>query len=324
MEKFNPTPTEAVSKNPGETNESIDKPDFVKKIEGFDINNITPENIEFMNRVIQNVFRDNFPVDDEIIDKIPECMKLVDREEFIRLRNDANEDSDANLGFYSKKLDKMLINVTDHETPGVLFATMFHESLHFAGIQAGAGLAGGFDYPDIGESEEANELMSELDKGFNTMVEGTTQTLTKAYVMGYLGFDSHPQMYSYDPECLVMEAIWEPFSRDEKLKAYFNTPLDLLRVRVENTFEEDYDVDKPTGLFANCLVGIARATTRMERALDSWNEKDDSTPVEEVLKDVCRATGYFIVRDVENGDRKLSEEDKEYLHDYLDSYITEE
>ena len=33
-----------------------DKPEFVKKIESFDVHDLKPENIEFMNSIIQNTF----------------------------------------------------------------------------------------------------------------------------------------------------------------------------------------------------------------------------------------------------------------------------
>ena len=323
MEKINLTPTEAIKDKNGETNESVEKPDFVNQIESFDINNLSPENIEFMNHAIQDVFREHFPVSSELVDKIPAHMKIVDNEEFMRLRQETDEDADMDLGFYSLKLDQMLINVSKHHTPGALFSTMFHESLHFASIQSGAGLSGGFCYPGLGE-DEADDLISELDEGVRAIVEGTTQNITHAYVVGYLGFDPQPQMFSYESEYQIANAIWEPFSREERMQAYFNTPLELLRIRVENAFKDDYDPDKPTGVFADCLVNVARATKQMDVALDTWRKNDNPEPVEDVLKSVRHAVGLFIVRDIENGERTLSEEDKHSLHDYLEPYLAGE
>mgnify|MGYP000969294002 CR=1 FL=1 len=118
MEKLSSVPVEVIADNTGETNESVEKPDFVKKIESFDVSNLSPENIEFMNHAIQDVFRGNFPIDDELIDKIPDHMRIVDNEEFMRLRQETKEDADMDLGFYSLKLDQMLINVSKHRTPG--------------------------------------------------------------------------------------------------------------------------------------------------------------------------------------------------------------
>ena len=54
--------------------------DCVKEIESFDLNNLSSENIELMNCTIQNVFREYFPVDGELVDEIPDHMKIVDSE----------------------------------------------------------------------------------------------------------------------------------------------------------------------------------------------------------------------------------------------------
>ena len=43
------------------------------------------------------------PVDDALIDEIPDHMTIVDSEEFMRLRKEANEDAEMDLGFYSLK-----------------------------------------------------------------------------------------------------------------------------------------------------------------------------------------------------------------------------
>ena len=312
MEKINITaPVEAVAEVKGENSESLrDKPEFVKTIENFDINNLTPENIDFMNDVIQETFQKHFPVNSELINQIPDRMKIVNNKDFICLREAANEDADADLGFYSQKYNQMLINIERHQTPGALFSTMFHESLHFVSIQSGAGMTGDFCYPDPGEGGKVDEMMRDLDRGVLTAVEGTTQLITQAYILEQMGFTPQEQMMSYEPECLVMGAVWGPFSRDERLEAYFNTPLELLRVRVEDTFAEDYDPDKPTGVFADCMMNIGIATRNIEEALDSWRKNGDAKPVEDVLKNIRHAVGLFIFRELENGTRELGEEDE--------------
>lgn len=323
MEKLNLAPAEEVADNSNEANESAEKSDFVKKIENFDINNLSAENIEFMNQAIQDVFRENFPVDSEVIDKIPDRMRIVENEEFVRLLQEDGGDTDIDSGFYSPKLDQIVVNISMHRTPGALFSTMFHESLHFASINSGAGFNGGFCYPGVGENE-ADELIGELDEGVRVMREGMTHNITRAYVMGYLKFDPQSEMFGYEPECLVTDAIWGAFSRDEKMQAYFETPMELLRVRVESAFEENYDVDRSNGVFADCLVNVARNTKQIRDALNSWKENDDPAPVEDVLRNIRHAVGLFVVREVENGDRTLSEEDEESLRDYLEPYLVEE
>lgn len=301
---------------------SREKPEFVKRIEAFDIHNLTPENIKFMNGVIQETFREHLPVDPKLIDQIPSRMKIVNNMDFIRLREAANEETDADLGFYSQKYDQIWVNVEKHRDPGSLFTTMFHESLHFTSIQSGAGMTGDFCYPDPGEGDEVGEMMKDLDRGILTAVEGTTQLITQAYILEYMGFTPQEQMMSYEPECLIMSAVWEPFSKEERLEAYFNTPLELLRVRIEDAFAEDYDPDKPTGVFADCMMNIGVATKNIEKALESWRKNSVPEPVENVLKNVRHAVGLFIFRELESGVRKLNEEDKEYIRDYLEPYTS--
>ena len=323
MEKLNLTSAEANADNVIKNNETVEKSDFAKKVEGFDINNLSPENIEFMNHAIQGIFREHFPVDDELIDEIPDRMRIIDNDEFVRLCRETGEDADTDLGFYSLQLDQMLINVSRHHSPGTLFSTMFHESLHFASIRAGAGLRGGFCYPNLGENE-TTEFLDELDEGIRVIVEGTTENITRAYVIDCLGFDLQPQMLGYEPELQIMDAIWGPFSREERMQAYFNTPLELFRVRIESAFEKDYNPDKSNGVFVDCLFNIARTTRQMKAALKSWTKDGDPEPVEDVLNNVRRAVGLFVVRELEDGVRTLDEGDEEYLRDYLAPYLTKE
>jgi len=323
LESINSTPTEFVADNGNEGYETR-KPDFVDKIEGFDIKNLSPENLEFMAHTIQDVFRENFPVSKELIDQIPERMMYVSTEDFVRLREDEKkEEIETELGFYNRKLEKMLINVPRHETPGTLFSTMFHECLHFVSIQSGAGLTGDFLYPDIGDKETA-EMHNDLDEGVRVMVEGTTQNITHAYVIDKFGFQPQPQMFSYEPEYQVTNAIWLPFSKEERMKAYFNTPIESLRVRVESAFSEKPVNDTPTGMFANILVDVARVTRDMKTALDSWMKDNNPDPVEDVLNDVRHAVGNFIVRELEIGRRELDDDEEVLLQPYLEPYKAKE
>ena len=103
LEKLDSDSTKLAANITGDTEDSIEKPDFVREIESFDLNNLPQENIELVNRTIQNVFREHFPVDDALIDEIPDHMTIVDSEEFMRLRKEANEDAEMDLGFYSLK-----------------------------------------------------------------------------------------------------------------------------------------------------------------------------------------------------------------------------
>lgn len=322
MEKISNAPAETTMDIEDNDEISAEKPEFVKKIEGFDVQKLTPENIDFMNSKIQEVFRENFPIDSELIDQIPDRMNLMSSEEFAHFYRAEKLDSDEDLGFYSVKHNKILVNLEKHKTPGALFSTMFHESLHFASIQSGGGFHGDFIFPDPGEDAEAAEMMANLDRGVLTAVEGTTQLITQSYVLDYMGFTPQEQMMSYEPECQVMGTIWKPFSRDERLEAYFKTPMELLRIRVEDTFADDYDVDKPTGIFADCLMNIGIAAKNVDEALESWYRDRNPEPVEGVLTSVKHAVGAFLVRELKEGKRKLDDGEAEHLGEYLEPYTT--
>lgn len=271
-----------------------EKPDSTKKIESFDINNLTAENIEYMNHVIQDIFRENLPVRAELIDGIPDRMNIVGNDEFLRTLKEEKEDADMDLGYYSLKQNKMFVNLSKHHTTGGLFLTMFHESLHFTSIQSGAGLTGDFCLPDIEGQEDADELYKELDDGVQTMVEGITQNFAQAYVIGEMKFDTSPEMFGYEPECLITRTILEPFSAEEKQRIYFDTPLELMRVHIEDAFAEDYDVDEPTGVFADCFVEVSRTKKQLEEALDSWRKDRNPDTVESILDNVRRAVDFYI------------------------------
>ena len=76
-----------------------------------------------MNHVIQDVFRENFPVDGEIIDRISDRMRIVENEELVRFLQDGEGDTDMDSGFYSSKLDQLIVNISMHHSSGALFST---------------------------------------------------------------------------------------------------------------------------------------------------------------------------------------------------------
>ena len=205
------------------------KLDFVKKIESFDIKNLTPENIKFINNVIQDYFLENFPVDPELVKQIPEHVSVLTEEEYKKMQQEldrAEIDLDEHPGFFDKKRNRVFINADWHTDMDSLFSHMFHESLHYVSINAGAGFAGPFSYPS--EMEKSQELKDEVDKGVNTLIEGTTEYITHNEVRR-MGFNV--EFCGYLPEVMLMDAIYTPFSIDEMKQLYFQTSMEDLRIK---------------------------------------------------------------------------------------------
>ncbi len=100
-------------------------------------------------------------------------------------------------------------------------------------------------------------------------------------------------MYSYEAECQVTNALFSPFDSKERMKIYFETPLEVLRVHIEDTFTEDYDPDCPTGVFPDCLIKIEKATEQMDNALKKWSEDNNPEPVENILNNIEKAVDFY-------------------------------
>ncbi|MBQ6409863.1 hypothetical protein IJI18_01235 [Candidatus Saccharibacteria bacterium] len=317
MQEISPTP-EIQEISTLETESEDEKPDFVKKIESFDINNLTSENIEFISQTIQNYFLETFPVKPEIIERLPDHITILNAEEF---RDKMGEDvkiinPDEMTGFYSPDFDKIFINKSTHKTPEALFTTMFHESLHFASIEAGAGLTGEFLCPEDAHNENID---SQIYTGLHTLEEGTTQLITFASVIDDMGFNRETTMFGYESEWHIMRTIWTPFSRNV-LHAYFEMPIEDLRAHIEKIFEPNGQLPpkRTNGVFTECLSQIGIATENMNEALETWGKGGDP---DQVLTDIRHAVGLYIVQDCKVNNKELTEDDKEWLHEYLEPYI---
>ena len=319
MNNLNETSPGQITETTIEAESTPEKPDFVKKIESFDMDNLTPENIEFMTKTIQDYFLENFPVKPELVSQFPNRISILDNTEYAKIRNELDIPED-NTGFYSSRYHKIFINQSAYKTPGGLFATMLHEALHFTSIGAGAGFTGEFDDSTVPESYDP-----QITSGINTLVEGTTQLITYYTVTSGMGFDRTKDMESYDPECYIMDAVWWPFPRDERLHAYFQMSMDDLRNHINRVFtpnETDDDTDIKNGAFVDCLYNLGLATENMTKAIESW--EDTYNEGEEILKDIRHAIGYYIVQNCKINHKVLSPEDKEDLSEYLEPYLEEE
>lgn len=300
-----------------------EKPDYVKKIESFDINNITPENVEFMVGVIQDYFRENFPVAPELIDQLSGRYSVLSRDEYMATYDPDSESSflsfSDSTGYYNEHTKLITINGAKASCPGELFATMFHEGLHYVSINSGAGLIGTFTCPD--DMYEQEESRRHMNMGMHALEEGTTQQITLWSVVDDMGFTPHDGMYGYPAECLVADAVWAPFPRSVLGKVYFKTPFEKLREYVERIADERKDIPEGenvvNGVFSECLANLGVVTEKMKEAFKHWGSPDFYEKRDAILNDIHRAIGYFIFREQEKGAITIDDDYKEYLDEYM-------
>ena len=278
----------------------LEKHSIVKTIESFDVRHITRENVDVMVSAIQDYFREHFPVKPELVNQIPDHLSVLSAEDYQRAYSEFSESHhinfDDNAGYYDLEKRKIIMNASAHRSAGTLFTDIFHESLHIVSILAGAGFSGKFAYPP--ELENDQEVIANIDVGMNTLIEGTTQLITLSHVIGNLGFDENEGMLDYEPECRVMHEVWFPFPKDDRLYAYFQTPLDEMRIDVEKLFEPEENRDKitsdySTGVFADCIANLGISTEDMKAAIA---KVDDSKNTEATLNDVHHSIEHFVAR----------------------------
>ena len=330
MEQSEPLLVDNKTEHPVEITDEkyeINKPDFVKRIESFDVQDLTPENIEFMTSVIQNYFVENLPVRSELVEQLPEHINVIGTEEFMQIIKEHESSRNSNgfiptdpSGFYDEKLDKIFINGPVHTTPGGLFATMFHESLHFISAKNGAGFMGNFGWPD--SFYEDKDTRFDIYKGINTLNEGTTQIITLKNIIDKMGFNEQSEMLGYAPEIEIMRAIWQPISDDEMLDAYLNRKMDEIRMHVERVFEPKETRDKinPTegnGVFTLCLRDLGITTDRMYEAMENWGDGSD---IKGVLDDIRHAVGQYIIWRHDMEGAEMTNEERETFRGYLELY----
>lgn len=289
--------------------------DYVKKIEKYNVGDITADDVEFMIGSIQGFFRETFPVKSELVDQLPMHTVVLNEDEWGEMRNEVYEKVGVDClgdktGFYNVEQNKIFINQMAHDTPAALFATMFHESLHFVSIGADAGFAGGFLLP--AGVEENEEMTSRIDMGIHTLIEGTTQLITLANVIEKMGFEEDEEMFGYEPEWRIMETVWLPFSREERLHAYFGMTMEEVRIYIEKVLDSEGDAGSigpgvSNGMFAECLLYLGDTTEKMSEVLGDWDNEGDSRGI---LEDVSRAVEFYVARDRQMGDGKLNEEEK--------------
>lgn len=150
--------------------------------------------------------------------------------------------------------------------------------------------------------------------------------ITLASVIDDLHFDKDIVMLGYEAERLIMKTIWFPFSKEGVKNIYFKIPMEDLRIHIEKTFASDDTRDKIApnscnGAFADCLSDLGIMTEKMDEILMSWGDKDSEEKLQQILKKVRHAVGFYIIQDCKINEIALNEDDLTELHDYLDIYI---
>ncbi len=300
-----------------------EKPDYVKKIESFDVNNLTPENIDFMMGTIQGFFREQFPVKDEDIDDMANSVVILDKNDFKEKLAECGapeEDLKYLTGFYDEEEDLIYITPSRQKSAPDFFATMFHECAHFVSIRNDAGFSGeDFRHHERSLADPEKRMM--IAKGLHTICEGMTQLITIRSVVYTMGFDLTPGMDSYIAEREVMDTIIKPFGDDRSLDAYFNVPMEDLRLGIERVLEDDdtrscIDHNVTNGTFADCLAKIGEMTEVVQEEIENWNKTGEAN---DVYRDLRYMVGNFIERAAKADGEELDEDFKAEFSNYFDT-----
>lgn len=269
------------------------KPDFVKKIESFDVHNLRPEDIEYMHQVIGEFFVNKYSVRPELAAEIPSHTRMLSNEEFrakvLEKDSEAEDDLDDLTGFYNEKDDCIYINMDYYDSPVELFSTMTHEGLHFVSLRNDAGFGGYFAAPE--SLQEKEEMVYYARKGLISVAEGTTQMLAWD-ALEEMGFTDN-MASGYLPEVMVMRAVYGALPENMEKQLYFNTPMEDLRMTIEETFAPEYRETIRTGgvsgVFCDCLANIGIVVENMEIALND----DDGDEAMALQDDIVSAIEFF-------------------------------
>ena len=212
---------------------------IAERLKKIDLKEITPEDVEFMNGAIQGYMREKLPVPGELIDQIPDHVKVLKQKEFIeafeRNGDPHRPDLDDTPGFYNSEANEMYINAEGHSTPEHLFGTMFHESSHYVSINNGAGFSGNFLLPEgVLPDQEAEDL---AHSGYDTLREGATQTITQDSLedMGV----SIEDIKGYAEDTSIVRHMFRNMPHENLIQRYFQDPIEKFRQEVEATIIKD-------------------------------------------------------------------------------------
>lgn len=282
-----------------------DRPDFVKKLDEIDVHNLSPEDEKFLYDSVQNFFMENFPVDKELVDKIPEKTVILNHEDYMKeyCRTEPNpRKENPPVGFYDVPLDKNFIDNDAAVNATDLFSTIFHESLHFVSISQGAGFeVKNFkeldDLSFLGDDISEDEIKHYAKKASECVTEGATKLLEHISLED-MGIDTS-QDGGYMPHVHIMDKVIHATveSYEQFVNAYFHKNTEDFRKEIELTLLPDdkkaefENGEIPTGEFTRCLFNIGKALDEMEYF--SSEEVNDPDSYNEVYSAVCDATQYY-------------------------------
>jgi len=270
-----------------------------ERLSEINIHEIAPEDIEFMNQATQEYMRDHFPVPGELIDQIPDHIKIVDSNTFRNLESEIGI-NDINLdgvtGIYSESSSEVLINADASQSPEQLYATMFRESTHYVSINNGAGYSSRLTVPnEIIDDPESADLLSE---GYNAYIEGATQSFTMD-ALSEMGIDTRsggPHSVYAD----VFRAINKHRSPEAVKQEYFTSSNEQIRREVEATLIDDpsarqaylEDERAATGAYAEALIACGLACRNIILAAD----RNDRAEIQRTYQDIERSMQYYQTR----------------------------
>ena len=270
-----------------------DRSDFVKKLDEIDVHNLSPEDERFLYDSVQGFFMENFPVDKELVDQIPEKTVILDHEKFVEayLKTESNPEGDVPVGFYDIELDKSFV---DYETIGNaagVLSTIFHESLHFVSMSQGAGFKlSGADFR-MPENDDYLKDFTEDERKYygsiadKTVVEGSTKIMELSS-MEDMGIDvSEDGGYNIEKQ-IMSEVLCAMVPEYDQLKsAYFTKSTEDIRKAIESSLLSPEDKEKyqngeiPTGKFVLFMLNIGAAADKMHQ----YYKQDDPDSYFEVL-----------------------------------------
>lgn len=306
--------------------ETREKPDYVKKIESFDMGHLDHEQIEFMVSTVQNYFKENFPIKQELIDELPGKISILGKEEYtaklMELTNGelSEEEIEDNMGFYNEQHDIILIRSSEEDTPDSLFGRLFHECLHSVSLKAGAGFSSRFLF---NENTEVTEESIYASLGSNDFIEGATQLIAYQSIYDDMGFDMTPYRdWSYKSERKIVETVMQPFGQQFLHHLYFETPTETVAQKIEEyiAFAKGTETDPTYKEFIRIYANIHAATEKLDQA---YYENQDDNEAAEVITAMKRSVGHFMLTMCQVRGYPPTEQELEMCGDYLLPHLTE-
>ncbi len=279
-------------------NQETQELSIAERLSQINVHELKPEDIEFMNSTIQNFMRENCPVPGEIIDELPNHVKILGPEDFKEVYEKQGEtrpfDLDDTTGFFNTEDDTMYINANIHRSPEHLFGTMMHESNHYAAINNGAGFQGGFAFPTAAAEDPENVELGR--SGLTCAREGATE-LPARNTLEIMGV-STDDLCGYEADVHICDRMFGNLPSEDLIDRYYACPLEQFRQEVEACIIEDdaqrmdfieHRESDSTGAFINAIMTLGAVKRDLIIALN----RNDRATIDEIDNDIDRAMQYY-------------------------------